>query len=187
MSLLSALEERSENKCELCYAEQDLTAMTVPPKATDATENQIVLCHTCKSNLDNPETADSNHWRCLNESMWSQVPAVQVMAYRILNNLQAEEWAVDLKNLLFLSEETQEWADASSGAAIIHKDSNGHILSNGDAVVLIQDLKVSGGGFTAKRGTAVKRIRLVPDNANHIEGKVEGQQIVILTEYVKKS
>jgi len=72
-------------------------------------------------------------------------------------------------------------------ASVIHKDSNGNVLANGDTVTLIQDLNVKGAGFTAKRGTAVRRIRLVPDNANHIEGKVDGQHIVILTQYVKKS
>jgi protein PhnA len=54
-------------------------------------------------------------------------------------------------------------------------------------VVLIKDLKVAGGGFTAKRGTPVRNIRLVADNAGHIEGKVNGQTIVILTEFTKKS
>jgi protein PhnA len=53
-------------------------------------------------------------------------------------------------------------------------------------VVLIKDLNVKGVGFTAKRGTAVHRITLVPDNDAHIEGRVEGQRIVILTEFVKK-
>lgn len=37
-----------------------------------------------------------------------------------------------------------------------------------------------------KRGTAVRGISLVPDNAQHIEGRVEGQRIVILTQFVKK-
>ncbi len=66
-------------------------------------------------------------------------------------------------------------------------DSNGVVLQNGDTVVLIKDLNVKGGGFTAKRGTAVRGIRLDPDNAEYIEGKVDGQQIVILTQYTKKS
>jgi len=48
-------------------------------------------------------------------------------------------------------------------------------------------LNVKGASFTAKRGTAVRKISLVPDNAAHIEGRVNGQQIVILTEFVKKS
>ena len=50
----------------------------------------------------------------------------------------------------------------------------------------MKDLPVKGAGFTAKRGTAVRGITLVPDNAGHIEGRVEGQRIVILTEFVKR-
>ena len=46
---------------------------------------------------------------------------------------------------------------------------------------------MKGANFTAKRGTAVRRISLVADNAKQIEGKVDGQHIVILTEFVKKS
>ena len=38
----------------------------------------------------------------------------------------------------------------------------------------------------AKRGTAVRRISLDMDNENHIEGRVDGQHIVILTQFVKK-
>jgi len=70
--------------------------------------------------------------------------------------------------------------------AIIHKDVNGNILQAGDTVTLIKDLNVKGSSLTAKRGTAVRRISLVRDNAGQIEGKVEGQHIVILTQYVKK-
>jgi len=54
-------------------------------------------------------------------------------------------------------------------------------------VTLIQDLDVKGANFIAKRGTVVKKINLVSDNAEQIEGKVNEQQIVILTKYVKKS
>jgi len=39
----------------------------------------------------------------------------------------------------------------------------------------------------AKIGTAVRNIKLVHDNTEQIEGKIDGQQIVILTKYVKKS
>ncbi len=49
-----------------------------------------------------------------------------------------------------------------------------------------QDPNVKGASFTAKRGTAVRRISLVSDNPGQIEGRVNGQQIVILTKYVKK-
>ena len=73
------------------------------------------------------------------------------------------------------------------GEKVIHKDSNGAVLSAGDNVVLIKDLKVKGSSMVAKQGTVVRKIALDPENAQYIEGKVEGQQIVILTQYVKKT
>ena len=77
-------------------------------------------------------------------------------------------------------------AARASAIPLVHKDANGAVLANGDTVVLIKDLPVKGAGFTAKRGTAVRSISLVHDNAGHIEGRVEGQRIVILTEFVKR-
>jgi protein PhnA len=59
-------------------------------------------------------------------------------------------------------------------------------LESGDTIVLIKDLDVKGANFTAKRGTAVRNIKLVKDNVEQIEGKINGQGIVILTQYVKK-
>ena len=85
---------------------------------------------------------------------------------------------------MVLLPEVAGWADAP--AAVEHRDSNGAVLVQGDTVVLIKDLVVKGANFTAKRGTAVRGIALVPDNAAQIEGRVEGQRIVILTEFVKK-
>lgn len=135
--------------------------------------------------MEQPEE-NSNHWRCLTDSIWSENSAVQVTAYRILTKLQNQAWADDLKNSVYLADETLAWAE-NIETQLIHLDSNGNKLENGDTVTLIQDLNVKGANFTAKRGTAVRKIRLVHDNASQIEGKVEGQQIVILTQYVKKS
>ena len=126
--------------------------------------------------------------------MWSTVPAVQVMAWRLLNSLRHEGWPQDLLDMLYLDDETLAWARATieptdrvASENVIHKDSNGTVLQTGDTVVLIKDLDVKGGGFTAKRGTSVKGISLVEDNPAQIEGRVNGQQIVILTQFVKKS
>jgi len=179
--------ERSQHQCELCGSDKDLQVYKVEPD--NHPDNEIVVCATCQEQMDNPDAMDVNHWRCLNESMWSEVPAVQVMSWRLLHRLKSKaDWAQDLLDMMYLDEDTQAWAEATGEAEekVIHKDSNGAILQNGDSVVLIKDLKVAGGGFTAKRGTAVRRISLVHDNPEHIEGKVEGQQIVILTKYVKK-
>jgi protein PhnA len=93
--------------------------------------------------------------------------------------------------MLYLDDETLAWAqadgDGQTDDAVKHLDSNGAVLSAGDTVTLIKDLNVKGANFTAKRGTAVRKISLVADNPKQIEGRVEGQQIVILTEFVKKS
>jgi len=51
---------------------------------------------------------------------------------------------------------------------------------------LIKDLDVKGAGFTAKRGTAVRNISLT-SNPEHIEGRVNGTRIVLLTCFLKKS
>ncbi|MDX8397270.1 MAG: PhnA domain-containing protein [Mariprofundaceae bacterium] len=192
MSTEQDLITRSESKCELCGAEQNLAVYELPPTSDGSADQAIYACATCRDQIENSSNMDANHWRCLNDSMWSQVPAVQVMAWRMLTRLRAEGWPQDLLDMLYLDEEMQAWAAASGEGVsaediVVHRDSNGATLESGDTVTLIKDLKVSGGGFTAKRGTAVRGIRLVEDNAEHIEGRISGQVIVILTQFVKKS
>ena len=65
-------------------------------------------------------------------------------------------------------------------------DVNGVALKPGDSVTIIKDLDVKGAGFTAKRGTPVRNIGL-SDNPLHIEGRVNGQRIVIIAAYTKKN
>lgn len=187
MVLSTELLARSEGKCEMCGSDNGVSTYVVPPKTGQSVTEQVAVCETCLNEIENAETLDSNHWRCLNESMWSQEAPVQVLSYRMLKRLSSQDWAVDAIGMMYMDDATMEWAQAVSGAPIVHKDSNGNILEAGDTVTLIQDLNVKGGGFTAKRGTAVRRIRLVYDNAEHIEGKIDGQNIVILTKFVKKS
>lgn len=191
MSFEKSLIERSSNSCELCGSEENLSSQVVSPKSGDALEELIFVCSVCSSQIANPEIVDVNHWRCLNDSMWSAVPAVQVTAWRMLNQLKSEGWPSDLLDMMYLDDETLAWAKEGQSvdgeAQIVHKDSNGALLLNGDTVTLIKDLEVKGANFTAKRGTAVRNINLVFDNAEHIEGRVEGQKIVILTKFVKKN
>ena len=190
MSLEKELQQRSSSKCELCGNEENLGAFEVPSSPMDGIEASILICNTCKEQIEDPEKLDSNHWRCLNDSMWSAIPAVQVVAWRMLNRLKAEGWPQDLLDMMYLEDETKEWAKAGveeeKGDAVIHRDSNGVILEAGDSVVLIKDLKVKGSSMVAKQGTAVRRISLDHENEKYIEGKVDGQQIVIITDFVKK-
>jgi len=184
--------ERCSAQCELCAGTESLSACPVPPDASGVAERNVMLCATCTAQVNKEQAIDANHWRCLNDSMWSEVPAVQVLAWRLLKRLHEESWARDLVDMLYLDEDTMTWAaavsdDAVEEASVKHVDSNGSTLEAGDTVTLIKDLVVKGGGFTAKRGTAVRGITLVSDNAEHIEGRVNGQKIVILTQFVKKT
>jgi protein PhnA len=192
MSTENELQARSGSKCELCGAEENLGVYEVPPNSTGSVDDSVLICGTCREQIENTDKVDANHWRCLNDSMWSQVPAVQVMAWRMLTRLSGEGWPQDLLDMLYLDDETLTWAQATGEGAsdedsVKHVDSNGAVLEAGDTVTLIKDLNVKGAGFTAKRGTAVRGISLVADNPEQIEGRVNGQQIVILTKFVKKS
>lgn len=163
--------------CPLCTTD-DAPLIDTPVSGGPA-EASIQICAACAD----PATP-ADHFRPIASTMWSEDPALQVYAMRTLKRLDTD-WSRDLADQLYLDEETQAWAD-NQAAETNHKDSNGVPLANGDTVVLIKDLNVKGAGFTAKRGTAVHRISLVHDNDAHIEGRVEGQRIVILTEFVKK-
>jgi protein PhnA len=181
----SDLQQRCQGQCEICGSTNNVTSYLVPPKEIDDLQFIVAICEQCRTDVDNDTISDENHWRCLNESIWSEIPAVKVVSYRMLKKIY-KDWASDLLNMMYLDEYTQDWADSLSKGTL-HKDSLGNILSNGDNVTLIQDLKIKGANFTAKRGTPVRRIRLVPENEAQIEGKIDGQLIVILTKYVKKS
>ncbi len=192
MTIEKQLHARSESKCELCGSIESLDVYEVPPHSKGNADECVLICQTCNEQIVSPEKLDVHHWRCLGDSMWSQIPAVQVLAWRMLTRLKAETWAQDLLDMLYLDDELLEWAQASGEtedeeAKIKHVDSHGAQLEAGDTVTLIKDLNVKGAGFTAKRGTAVRGISLVNDNPEHIEGRVNGQQIVILTKFVKKS
>lgn len=191
MNLEKELQLRSESKCELCSSTENLSIYYLPPSGENSLENSIYACNKCIEQIENTEKVEANHWRCLNDSMWNPNPAVQIVAYRMLHRLKAEGWPLDLIDMMYLDEESLAYAKETlkdtNEDVVIHKDSNGAILNAGDTVVLIKDLNVKGANFTAKRGTSVRGISLVQDNAAQIEGKVNGQQIVILTEFVKKS
>ncbi|WP_461515971.1 PhnA domain-containing protein [Porticoccus sp.] len=191
MTIEETLLERSNGCCELCGSDTALTAFDVPPVTVADADHAILLCSKCREQIEDADKVDPNHWRCLNDSMWSQIPAVQVMAWRMLNQLASEGWPQDLLDMLYLDDEVMTWAKAGLAEESVTDaaptlDSNGAVLSAGDTVTLIKDLDVKGAGFTAKRGTAVRNISLT-DNPEQIEGRVNGVRIVLLTCYLKKS
>ena len=174
--------------CELCGSGDGVNIQEVSP--SDGSEEQsIYLCSTCQGQIESCDL-DETHFNCLNDSMWSEIPAVAVMSYRVLNSLGRQ----DLVDMMYMEEDVKSWADAqgigsedSEDSAVIHKDSNGVTLQTGDTVVITKDLDVKGTTFVAKRGTAVRNIGLVLNNAELIEGRVNGVKIQILTKFLKKS
>lgn len=193
MSLQQDLENRSGNKCELCTGTTNLTIYDVKPSdiGGGGVDGSLLICETCVTQIENSDEVDANHWRCLNDSMWSEFSPVKVVAWRMLHRLKKEGWPNDLLGMMYMTDEELSFAKAtndhlSESEKIIHRDVNGVILQAGDAVVLIKDLKVKGSSMVAKQGTAVRRISLDHENAKYIEGKVGPTQIVIITDYVKK-
>lgn len=183
------LKDRSGAVCEISGAEHDLVVYVLPPTNKRTVENSVIIAKHLKDQIENPEITDEKDWRGLSESMWSEHLPVQIVSWRMLARLKN----TDLLDMMYLDEEALEWAKATGEGEeedenkLVHKDSNGVTLFDGDSVVLIKDLDVKGASFTAKRGAAVHNIKLVWDNANLIEGRVENQNIYILTQYVKKT
>lgn len=182
------LRTRSQSKCELCQSSSDLKVYESLP-ASDW-ERELLVCGECLDQMSGVKSLNPHHWRILGETMWSEFDAVKVEAWRMLTRLSSEGWAQDLLAQLYLEDDLLELArstmvEASNEKGAITKDSNGTQLLDGDSVTLIKDLDVKGASFTAKRGTMVKNISLT-SNPLHIEGRVNGVQIVLVAAYLKK-
>ena len=182
------LKDRSGSVCEISGSDENLVVYIVEPKTEAIPENCILITKALRDQIENKDLMNANDWRGLSDSMWNENLPVQIVSWRMHARLKNN----DMLEMMYLDEDALEWAkatgeDEDEEGKIIHKDSNGNILLDGDSVVLIKDLDVKGATFTAKRGAAVHNIKLVWDNANQIEGRVENQHIVILTQYVKKT
>lgn len=182
------LKDRSNSKCEISGSTENLVVYLVEPKTDVIPENCILITQSLKDQIDTIETTIATDWRGLSDSMWNENIPVQVVSWRMLARLKNH----DLLEMMYLEKEALAWAKATGEAdekeaEIIHKDTNGNVLKDGDSIVLVKDLDVKGATFTAKRGAAVHNIKLVWDDATLIEGRVENQTIFILTQYVKKT
>lgn len=76
--------------------------------------------------------------------------------------------------------------DADDGDEAVVKDSNGNVLADGDAVVLIKDLKVKGSSTTLKMGTKVKSIRLVGGD-HEVDCKMDAGSFMLKACFLKKA
>lgn len=80
-----------------------------------------------------------------------------------------------------------EWHVSEAPSGLVVKDAFGNVLQDGDAVVIVKDLKVKGASQTLKQGTKVKSIRLVEGDHN-IDCRIDGFGAMSLkSEFVKKN
>ena len=191
MALTPELEARAAGACELCTATTSLQVVNLELLEGTTEEISVAVCETCAKQLQRKDPLDPAHWQALTTSMWSEHRPVKIAAWRMLQRLKDHTWAADALEMLYLDDDEIALAKLSgdhtrSAEVEFHQDANGHRLEHGDTVVLIKSLDVKGSSLTAKMGTVVRNIRLDANNPNYIEGRVEGQQIVILTQYVRK-
>ncbi len=187
MSVEATLLERCNSQCELCGSTSSLSPFVVAPHTQVTVDHSVMLCDTCKAQVEAPETMDPNHWRCLNDSMWSQVPPVQVLAWRQLKQLSAkEQWATELLDMMYMEEEVMNWAIIGmDDDAEKPRDVNGVELKKGDDVTIIKDLPIKGSSQVIKQGTVVRGISLA-DDPKLVSGKANGQSMYIIAEYTRK-
>jgi protein PhnA len=191
--MMQELQVRSQGRCELSgEACEDLVALVVSG-SLDSREDQVLVCASIAGAIQDATHIDANQWRFLSDAIWSPIAAVQVLAYRMAHTLadRGEVWAQELLDTAYLEDEVKAWAEAglntnSDDDDPKPRDSNGMELTEGDSITLIKDLDVKGMNFTAKRGTLVKNIHLT-NNPKHIEGKINGSTIVIVSAYTKKA
>ena len=110
------LVRRSKSCCELCEESGvKLQVFEVAPVCDEPElESCIFICDTCHEQIENPKRIDAGHWRCLNNAVWSEVPAIQVASIRMLRLLAIKnDWAEDLLDQAFLDPEIEEWCNKS--------------------------------------------------------------------------
>jgi len=107
------LTRRSGSKCELCHASGvPLVIWELPPVPADPDFGTcIFLCERCRDFVEKNPFKDTDHWRCLNEAVWSDVTAVKILAVRLLRKIAVKEsWAGELLEQVYLDEDEEEWA-----------------------------------------------------------------------------
>lgn len=111
------LARRSRSRCELCeQSGLSLSAMEVPPAPREpAIGHCVFLCDDCRDQSENIRRFQAGeNWRCLAQTLWSETPAVQVMAVRLLRRQSASQpWAREALENAFLDPDVESWADQS--------------------------------------------------------------------------
>jgi protein PhnA len=95
------------------------------------------------------------------------------------------------RNMYICPECAYEWTKTEAieniEQATVVRDAFGNVLTDGDTVAVIKDLKLKGSSGVVKVGTKVKNIRIV-DGDHNIDCKIDGFGAMQLkSEFVKKA
>ena len=107
------LARRAKSKCELTGAAGvPLRPYEVPPVGEEpALDRTLLISAECANMLEHPNRLAGRSWQCLAEAVWSDMPAVQVVAWRMLNELAKREgWAREVIDDVFLDPDVEAWA-----------------------------------------------------------------------------
>ena len=110
------LARRSKSKCELSGASGvALHIYEIPPAPAEPDPARcLMLSEDVIDQLNKPSRIVPDQWRGLGELIWSEIPAVQIMACRILTHIAKEEnWAQDILDEAYLDEALVEQANES--------------------------------------------------------------------------
>ncbi len=108
------LVRRCGAKCELCEAHGvKLAVYEVPPIAAEPDyDHCIMICDSCRAQLERPKTIDPTYWRFLANAMWSSVVPVKVISVVLLEHLaKQQDWAGELLEQVYMQAEERAWAD----------------------------------------------------------------------------
>lgn len=111
------LARRAKSKCEITGAAGvPLWPYEIPPVAEEPDmERTLLVSEECREALEHPQRLAGRGWQCLAEAVWSESPAVQVVAWRMLAELaKREDWAREVLDEVFLEPEVEEWARAGA-------------------------------------------------------------------------
>ena len=108
------LARRARSKCELTHASGvPLATYEIPPVPADPEIDRcLLISESAREQLDKPRNFRPDEWRHLNDLVWSDLPAVQVMALRILRFLAGDHaWARQILDDFYPDPEVAAWAD----------------------------------------------------------------------------
>lgn len=111
------LTRRSKSKCELSAASGvPLHIYEIPPVPHQPDISRcLMLCENVIDQLNRPARIHHEQWRHLGELIWSDIPAVQIMSYRILQKIAEQQlWAQDIIDNAYLEDETLTLATQAS-------------------------------------------------------------------------